>query len=65
MQMQEMTKSIHCLALEFALVLLFGSKLLSYIVSFHQGDEEKQRGVDPLPMMDRNRKKELPQNQVK
>ncbi|KXJ16407.1 putative 3',5'-cyclic phosphodiesterase pde-5 [Exaiptasia diaphana] len=29
-----------------------------------QGDEEKQRGVEPLPMMDRNRKKELPQNQV-
>ncbi|KAK3748923.1 hypothetical protein QZH41_019879, partial [Actinostola sp. cb2023] len=28
------------------------------------GDEEKQRGVDPLPMMDRSKNKELPQNQV-
>ncbi|XP_031568532.1 probable 3',5'-cyclic phosphodiesterase pde-5 isoform X2 [Actinia tenebrosa] len=31
---------------------------------YTQGDEEKQKGVDPLPMMDRTRKKELPQNQV-
>lgn len=29
-----------------------------------QGDEEKQMGLSPVPMMDRARKHELPQNQV-
>lgn len=29
-----------------------------------QGDEEKQMGLTPVPMMDRARKHELPQNQV-
>ncbi|KAL9969158.1 hypothetical protein ACROYT_G021335 [Oculina patagonica] len=31
---------------------------------YQQGDEEKQMGLSPLPMMDRTRKHELPQNQV-
>ena len=29
-----------------------------------QGDEEKQMGLTPIPMMDRTKKHELPQSQV-
>lgn len=37
---------------------------ISVCFYFFQGDEEKKRGLDVLPMMDRDKKDEMPKQQV-
>lgn len=35
------------------------------LISCVQGDEEKKRGIQPIPMMDRINEKDIPKMQVK
>lgn len=41
-----------------------GAQNMYRLSLFHQGDEMKKIGMQPIPMMDRDKKDEVPQGQV-
>lgn len=49
-------------SIEISVALTF--ILLISLSAFLQGDEMKKTGIQPIPMMDRDKKDEVPQGQV-
>lgn len=48
--------------MKISIVLI--SVFLTSLSGFLQGDEMKKTGIQPIPMMDRDKKDEVPQGQV-